>query len=242
MINETAERELFKTTLTKNGQTFNYIPMTERVRALREWPEYKGYAICTSYEIINHEMVLGDQFITNHRCVVRAEILDPEGRTISCGLDSCPYFFTSAKEPTKLQEDGDFCAKAESGAISRALQNLGIALPTKEELQAKEEGKNGKKGYTSATGNTRTPGAPAAPFQPQAGNQANRTDDSKLIEKYTGRTVADLRKNGGEVIEFQGRGQYQLKYNPDKASYYWSNIDKSVTTDKYISTTVSPIE
>lgn len=232
--------ELFKTTLTKNGTSFSYVPMTERVRALREWEEYSGYGIHTTYEILKHDMVFeGSEtgFITNIRCVVQAMITNAEGRCVSTGTDSCPYFFTTFKETNKLQEDTDFCAKAESGAISRALQNLGIALPTKEELQTKEEAKNGGRGY-SAVGNTRTPAAPTFQSKPSA---PAATDDSKLVEKYTGKTVADLRKNGGEVVEFEGKGQFQLKYNPDKKSYYWSNVDKTVTDNKYIATTVTAI-
>lgn len=234
-MSDNTNRELYKTTLSKNGTTFAYVPATERIRALREWPEYEGYRISTEYRIIEHKMLLGEQLIDNWRCVMQAFICDGEGSLVSTGTDSCPYFFTTAKEPTKLQEDGDFCAKAESGAIARALQNLGIGLPSQEDLAARDAGKGGNR---NAIGNTKAPGAP---FQPSQGVATPRTDDSRLIEQYTQRSVAELRANGGEIVEFAGKGNFQLKYNPDKKSYYWSNVDKSVSENRYIATTVTAI-
>ena len=222
------DRDLFKTEITKNGQKFYHIPATEKIRAIRNGYEIdKNYGIETEYELTQIETTFGDITKLNTLVIFKAIIRDltKEGfPIISTGTDSKFFLYSLAKDPSTILEDADFFSKAETGAISRALTNLGIGLPDEEELKKREVAQSAKKtSYKSAVNNTSAPGA-----------TTKNSDD--MIEKYTGKTVKELRANGGLEVQFD-TGTYKLKYNPTTSSYYWSNIDPNAK-QRYISTTV----
>ena len=95
---------------TINIKGKNYVMVNERLKEFRENEAFKGYSLIS--EIIN---------LTEDSCVIKATILDTEGKIIATGL-------AQEDRASSMINKTSFVENCETSAWGRALGNLGIGI------------------------------------------------------------------------------------------------------------------
>ena len=102
--------ELKAINISKGGKERPYIPVNERLKALRE--EYKGYKLVS--DIVN---------LDDNECTIKASIYNDKNEVVATGI-------ANEKKTDSNVNRSSYVENAETSAWGRALGNLGIGIDT----------------------------------------------------------------------------------------------------------------